>query len=85
MNRWLYGPYSPLNLFTKRRSMRIKERKLIIDGQDKKLKLAHQRLQPKSGLGYLELNDDGSPHLIADLYCDGSKTIFIECSEELVP
>jgi hypothetical protein len=85
MNRWLYGPYSPLNLFTKRRSMRIKGRKLIIDGQDKKLKLAHQRLQPKSGLGYLELNDDGSPHLIADLHCDGSKTIFIECSEELVP
>jgi len=85
MNRWLYGPYSPLNLFTKRRSMRIKGRKLMVDGQEKKLKLGHQRLQPKSGLGYLELNDDGSPNLIADLHCDGSKTVFIETSEELVP
>ena len=44
MNRWLYGLYSPLNLFTKRRSMGIKGRKLIINGQDKKLKLIHQRL-----------------------------------------
>jgi len=85
MNRWFYGPYSPLNLFTKRRSMRIKGRKLMVDGQEKKLKLGHQRLQPKSGLGYLELNDDGSPQLIADLHCDGSKTVFIETSEELVP
>ena len=109
MNRWLYGPYSPLNLFTKRRSMRIKGRKLMVDesadinpltsdqrkghssvknkehGKAEKLKLGHQRLQPKSGLGYLELNDDGSPHLIADLHCDGSKTVFIESSEELVP
>jgi hypothetical protein len=85
VNRWLYGPYSPLNLFTKRRSMRIKGRKLMVDGQEKKLKLGHQRLQPKSGLGYLELNDDGSPQLIADLHCDGRKTVFIETSEELVP
>jgi len=42
-------------------------------------------LQPESGLGYLGLNDDGSPHLIADLHGDGSKTVFIESSEELVP
>ncbi|KGJ89172.1 alkaline phosphatase D family protein [Colwellia psychrerythraea] len=97
MNSWFYGPYSPLNLFTKRRSMRIKGRKLMLstDAQGErpagtqakaeKLKLGHQRLQPKSGLGYLELNDDGSPHLIADLHCDGSRTVFIESNEELVP
>ncbi len=93
MNRWLYGPYSPLNLFTKRRAMRIKDRKLMtgmseeIAYQNKaqKLKLGHQRLQPKSCLGYLELNDDGSPRLIADLHGDGSQTIFIESAEELVP
>lgn len=85
MNRWFYGPYSPLNLFTKRRSMRIKGRKLMVDEQEQKLKLGHQRLQPKSGLGYLELHDDGSPALIADLHCDGSKTVFIETSEELLP
>ena len=85
MNRWFYGPYSPLNLFTKRRSMRIKGRKLMVDEQEQKLKLGHQRLQPKSGLGYLEIHDDGSPHFIADLHCDGSKTVFIETSEELLP
>jgi len=85
MNRWFYGPYSPLNLFTKRRSMRIKGRKLMVDEKAQKLKLGHQRLQPKSGLGYLELHDDGSPQLIADLHCDGSKTVFVETSEELVP
>ncbi|MCP4989292.1 MAG: alkaline phosphatase family protein [Colwellia sp.] len=93
VNRWLYGPYSPLNLFTKRRAMRIKGRKLIVgtgeesinQAEAKKLKLGHQRLQPLSGLGYLELNDDGSPHLIADLHANGSKTVFIESSEELMP
>ncbi len=93
MNRLLYGPYSPLNLFTKRRAMRIKGRKLMVGTTEEinkkteaqKLKLGHQRLQPKSGLGYLELNDDGSPYLIADLHSDGSKTIFIESHEELVP
>lgn len=93
LNRLLYGAYSPLNLFTKRRSMRIKGRKLMI-GTDlnsqttvkaQRLKLGHQRLQPKSGLGYLELSADGSPSFIADLHCDGSKTVFIESNEELMP
>jgi len=93
LNRWLYGPYSPLNLFTKRRAMRIKGRKLLVGTPEeitnqtaaRKLKLGHQRLQPKSGLGYLELNDDGSPHFIADLHANGTQTVFIESSEELVP
>ena len=93
LNRWLYGPYSPLNFFTKRRSMRIKGRKLMIGTDEEirskteaqKLKLGHQRLQPKSGLGYLDLNDDGSPRVIADLHVDGTKTVFVESSEELLP
>ncbi len=89
MNRWFYGPYSPLNFFTKRRAMRIKGRKLLLTTDDEivvsKLKLGHQRLQPKSGLGYIELKDDGSPSYIADLHADGSKTIFVESDEELMP
>ncbi len=93
LNRWLYGSHSPLNLFTKRRSMRIKGRKLIIDKayetektvKTKSVKLRHQRLQPKSGLGYIELKNDGSPSLIADLHADGSRTVFIESNEELMP
>ncbi len=77
LNRWLYGPYSPLNLLTKRRAMRIKGRKVLGEG--------HKRLFDKSGLGYLELNDDGSPSHICDLHCDGSTTEFIETTEEMLP
>jgi len=77
LNRWFYGPYSPLNFFTKRRSMKITARK--IQG------MGHKRLIEKSGLGYVELNDDGSPKYICDLHCDGSKTEFSESSEEMLP
>lgn len=93
LNRWLYGSHSPLNLFTKRRAMRIKGRKLRIDkthDSDKNFnignhKLGHQRLQAKSGLGYIELKDDGSPSLIADLHTDNTRTVFVESNEELMP
>jgi hypothetical protein len=90
LNRILYGPYSPLNLFTKRRSMRIKGRKLMTHakGNEQAIlqsrNLGHQRLMPKAALGYLELNTDGSPELIADLHPDGSVTEFIESDEEIM-
>ncbi len=77
INRWLYGAYSPLNLFTKRRAMRIKGRNVV--GQE------HRRLIPRSGLGYLELANDGSPKHIYDLHNDGHRTEFIESKEELIP
>ena len=77
VNRWLYGSYSPLNFFTKRRSMRVKGRDVVGAGQ--------RRLIAKSGLGYLELNSDGSPRLICDLHNDGTKTEFVEGHEEQVP
>jgi len=77
INRWLYGAYSPLNLFTKRRSMKIKGRNVINAG--------HRRLISKSGLGYIEFNDDGSPSLICDIHNDGTTTEFIESNEEMMP
>lgn len=77
MNRWLYGSYSPLNLFTKRRAMKIKGRSVV--GHKKR------RLIPKSGLGYVEFNQDGSPNLICDLHNDGTITEFIESNEEMIP
>lgn len=77
LNRLFYGPYSPLNLFTKRRAMRVKARKVLGKG--------HQRLFDQSGLGYLELNDDGSPSHICDLHVDGTMTEFVETTEELLP
>lgn len=76
LNRWLYGSYSPLNLFTKRRSMKVKGRNVIDGGK--------RRLIAKSGLGYLELNSDGSPRLICDLHNDGTTTEFIESHDEMV-
>jgi hypothetical protein len=91
LNRLLYGPYSPLNLFTKRRAMRVSGRKLIVQAKGseekvlKPLSLGHQRLMPKAALGYLELNNDGSPELIMDLHPDGSTTEFIESDEEIMP
>jgi hypothetical protein len=91
LNRILYGPYSPLNLFTKRRAMRVTGRKLLTQSagcehkEIKSLSLGHQRLMPKSALGYIELNKDGSPEFIADLHPDGSTTEFIESDEEIMP
>lgn len=90
LNRILYGPYSPLNLFTKRRAMRVKGRKLVTKStgveakKAKPLSLGHQRLMPKAALGYLELNSDGSPEYIADLHPNGSVTEFLESDEELM-
>jgi hypothetical protein len=90
LNRILYGPYSPLNLFTKRRAMRVKGRKLMTHVKDsdeivlESEHLGNQRLMPKAALGYLVLNPDGSPELIADLHPDGSVTEFIESDEEIM-
>lgn len=69
LNRWLYSANSPLNIFTKRRHMKVKGRKVV----GKK----HQRLVEKSGLGYLELHHDGSPKHICDLHNDGSVSEFV--------
>ena len=62
LNRWLYGVYSPLNLFTKRRRMKVKARETDQPGA--------RRLVDQSGLGYVEIADDGSPTLICDLHHD---------------
>lgn len=74
INRLLYGPYSPLNLFTKRRSMKIKSRNAVGMGK--------RRLIERSGLGKLQLNSDGSPHRICDLHNDGSITEFIPAKDD---
>jgi len=73
INRWLYGAYSPLNLFTKRRAMKIKARN-VIDQHPR-------RLIERSGLGMLELNDDGSPSKICDIHNDGSQTVFVSSND----
>jgi len=74
INRILYGPYSPLNFFTKRRSMKISSRNVVGHGK--------RRLIERSGLGQLKLNSDGSPSSISDLHNDGSVTEFIQPKDE---
>lgn len=63
LNRWLFAPYSPLNLLTKRRNMRVSP-----------LKPSHassgERLVNGSGIGLLELDDTGTPIKIIQLLAD---------------
>lgn len=68
LNGWLYGHFSPLNLLTKRKRMSLRGRRP--NGASSK------RLVNKSGIGILELADDGAPTKIAVLHGDMSETLF---------
>lgn len=74
-NRWLYSPRSPLNWFTRRRRMRIIPRKP--EGT------AHgRRLLNGSGVGLVELTNDGVPWRISCLLACGRKIKFVRREEE---
>ncbi len=73
LNRWMYGPWSPLNLFTKRRRMKIKQR--VPHGGTRGD--IHGRLLNTSGIGLVEIAPDGQPESIQELHNDGSVTQFI--------
>ena len=68
LNGWFYGHFSPLNLLTKRKRMSLRGRRP--NGAPSK------RLVNKSGIGILELADDGAPTKIAVLHDDMSETLF---------
>lgn len=68
LNGWLYGHFSPLNLLTKRKRMSLRGRRP--NGAPSK------RLVNKSGIGILEIADDGAPTKIAVLHGDMSETLF---------
>jgi hypothetical protein len=68
LNGWLYGYFSPLNLFTKRKRMLIRGRRP--NGH------SSQRLVNRSGLGILTLAESGAPKRISVLHGDLSQTIF---------
>ena len=68
LNGWFYGHFSPLNLLTKRKRMLLRGRRP--NGEPSK------RLVNKSGIGMLELADDGAPTKIAVLHGDMSETLF---------
>jgi hypothetical protein len=53
LNRWLFAPYSPLNLFTKRRNLRVIPRKPSSASKG-------ERLVNYSGIGLVKLSIEGS-------------------------
>ncbi|MGS0683363.1 alkaline phosphatase family protein [Shewanella sp. 125m-7] len=68
-NGWLYGHFSPLNFFTKRKRMSIRGRRP--NGERSK------RLVNKSGIGIVEIAADGTPTKIGVLHADMSETEFL--------
>ncbi|WP_434456684.1 alkaline phosphatase D family protein [Stutzerimonas urumqiensis] len=65
LNRWLYSPRSPLNWMTKRRRLEVVPR---IPDRSR----AGERLWNGAGIGWLELDEAGTPVRIAQLNADGS-------------
>lgn len=79
LNGWLYGRWSPLNMFTKRKRMSIRERKPYRQsGYDKPLVRQHgRRLVNQSGIGMVHFAKSGAPDKIAVLHGDMSQTVFL--------
>ena len=67
LNRWLYAPWSPLNLFTKRRALRISPRKPEHAAKG-------ERLLNQSGIGLVYFNQQGQPDDIIQL-CNNQETV----------
>lgn len=60
LNRWLFASYSPLNWFTRRRHMRIQQRR----PSDHSGRYPHQRLYNGSGIGRVFFDENGAPDRI---------------------
>ncbi|NEX16823.1 MAG: hypothetical protein C1943_09390 [Halochromatium sp.] len=69
LDDWLFAPGSPLNVFTRRRRLRILPRKP--EGA-----ASGRRLLNGSGIGLVELDADGRPLRIRELLADGMAVIF---------
>ncbi len=79
LNRWLYSPRSPLNWFTKRRSMSITPH---LPDQRKH----GERLWNGSGIGQVWLDAKGRPERIVQHNADGGpSTRFLKLGEETSP
>ena len=75
LNRWLFAPWSPLNLLTQRRSFRIWPR--LPDGRS-----AGERLWNHSGIGDVRLDAEGRPTSIMQLNSVTGGTQFKKGSRE---
>lgn len=67
LNRWLYAPWSPLNIFTKRRALRISPRKPEHAARG-------ERLLNHSGIGLVRFNNQGQPEQITQL-CNNNQSV----------
>lgn len=68
LDRLLYGSLSPLNVFTKRRRMKVKSRR--VDGK------RGRRLVNESGIGRLSLDKNGAPKAVELLTSEGDRRDF---------
>ncbi len=75
LNRVLYGPGSILNLFTKRRRMRVIPRKP--EGTPR-----GRRLLNAAGIGIVEFDGRGAPNRIGQALADGGFVTFRRREEE---
>ena len=69
LNRWLYSPRSPLNVFTRRRRMKVIPHKPSTAN-------AGERLLNAAGIGLVILNPNGSPKKVLQLCVDGQDIDF---------
>jgi hypothetical protein len=69
LDYWLFAPGSPLNVFTRRRRLRIQPRKP--EGT-----ASGRRLLNGSGIGLVELDADGRPWRIRELLAEGPSVLF---------
>ncbi|WP_223302804.1 alkaline phosphatase D family protein [Halotalea alkalilenta] len=69
LNRWLYAPWSPLNLFTQRRRFEVRPR--LPDHRS-----TGERLVNKAGIGLVRLDAEGRPIDIRQLGADGEDVRF---------
>ncbi|WP_200881971.1 hypothetical protein [Nitrincola sp. A-D6] len=70
LNRWLYSPKSPLNWFTRRRSMKVIPHKPETADHG-------ERLLNAAGIGLVQLNPDGSPKAVIQMRADGKDVRFV--------
>jgi len=74
LNGWLYGHFSPLNFFTKRKRMSIRGRRP--NGQ------RSRRLVNKSGIGLVRFGPNGAPTQVSVLHADMTETHFNKPSKK---
>lgn len=78
INRILFSANSPLNRFTRRRAMRIQQRR---PAQHKE-RYKHQRFLNSSGIGRVWIDDKGAPYCIENIKSNGEVVKFTQGHED---